>query len=82
MAGILDRGRGCRRGLLPRPSLSVPRSYEPLHRPGSVAGVYSPAFVERFGIKVQVSQEIGVSPGFTPRPSLSDRRQVRSATRE
>ena len=41
---------------------------------GSVAGVHAPAFVERGTAALIVSPWLEVSPGFTPRPSLSDRR--------
>ena len=37
----------------------------------SVAGVYAPAFVERYPCAENIIDSFGVSPGFMPRPSLS-----------
>ena len=37
----------------------------------SVAGVHAPAFVERVPAAVNDRESLDVSPGFTPRPSLS-----------
>ena len=58
-------------GLTPRPSLSgLPRGAG--HAlPGRVAGVDSPAFVERRAPSTATSRARAVSPGLTPRPSLS-----------
>ena len=39
---------------------------------GGVAGVHAPAFVERLGRCRGAPAPKRVSPGFTPRPSLSD----------
>ena len=41
-----------------------------------VAGVYAPALVERRGGAISVSCPESVSPGFTPRPWLSDDRRA------
>ena len=65
-------------GFTPRPSLSgVMRrgSAVQRHAGSRVAGVHAPAFVERSRLRNAdtIFGELSVSPGFTPRPSLSVR---------
>ena len=61
-------------GFTPRPSLSAEREAVIRTSTPSVAGVHAPAFVERTPDQTgdQVTVPPAVSPGFTPRPSLSD----------
>ena len=50
-----------------------------LYRWYGVAGVYAPAFVERTRTTGQVWMTVMVSPGFMPRPSLSDHMHTNEA---
>ena len=60
-------------GFTPRPSLSGARvGTDGSDAGGRVAGVHAPAFVERGrSVILLARRRLQVSPGFTPRPSLS-----------
>ena len=51
----------------------------PVSGSSRVAGVHAPAFVERARRGIRAASLSGVSPGFTPRPSLSVRQDVHAA---
>ena len=79
MASRLRRSRNSAKvspGFTPRPLLSGlgGEVRDRVEVPTRVAGVHAPAFVERMSIlsDCRKSQTLRVSPGFTPRPLLSE----------
>ena len=60
-------------GSSPRPSLSVPSPRRILRGRGRIAGVITPAFVERLWRAARSFCRFSASPGSSPRPSLSER---------